>query len=466
MNADIFRKYDIRGVASEELTDEVVENIGHAYADRLREREDFSESDGLTVAIGRDVRRSSDRIFEALVEGITAGGVNTLDVGVVPTPLVYFATHHFDLDGSVQITGSHNPSEYNGLKMMEGHQPLFGDGIEELERRIRAGELSDDASRGEATSRADLIETYIDWVVEDIEPGEASVKVAMDCGNGAAGVVAPDLVEAVFGERPVELYTEPNPDFPNHHPDPTVEENLEDLRETVRDQNCDVGVAYDGDGDRLGVVDADGTIIWGDQLLIALSRAVLAERPGATIIGEVKCSKTLFDDIRDRGGEPVMGRVGHSLIKNEIHETGAALAGEMSGHIFFNDRYFGFDDALYATCRLLELMSKTGETLGEMLADVPETFATPEIRRDCNEAIKFEVADRVAAYFADRNYTVNTVDGARITFENGWGLVRASNTQPKLVLRAEATSEAERDEYLELLEDAIADVKQGMGNRK
>jgi phosphomannomutase/phosphoglucomutase len=303
-----------------------------------------------------------------------------------------------------------------------------------------------------------VIETYINWVVDDIDPGESEVKVAMDCGNGAAGVAAPDLVEAVFGTRPIELFTDPDPDFPNHHPDPTVEENLVDLQQAVRENECDVGVAYDGDGDRLGVVDADGTIIWGDQLLIALSRAVLAEKPGATIIGEVKCSKTLFDDIEAHGGEAMMGQVGHSLIKNKIHETGAALAGEMSGHIFFNDRYFGFDDALYTTCRLLELLSHSGQTLGEMLSDVPETYATPEIRRDCDESIKFEVADRVAALFVERDYTVNTVDGARITFPEGWGLVRASNTQPKLVLRAEATSEALKDEYLSMLEEAVESV--------
>jgi phosphomannomutase/phosphoglucomutase len=303
-----------------------------------------------------------------------------------------------------------------------------------------------------------LIREYIDWVSENIRAGEHEVRVALDGGNGVAGVVAPQLVREVFDTEPVELYTEPDSSFPNHHPDPTVEENLEDLIEAVRESDCDLGVAYDGDADRLGVVDGDGEIVWGDTLMILLSRDVLREHPGATILGEVKCSQTLFDDIREHGGEPIMSRVGHSLMKAKIRETGALLAGEMSGHIFFNDRFFGFDDGLYATCRVIEILMREGTSLKELLSDVPETYATPELRRDCPENLKFEIPGLVAEHFGD-DYEVTTVEGARLKFDRGWGLVRARNTQPTLVLRAEGRSEKERDEYLKRLEEAVEAAK-------
>lgn len=454
MNPDIFRKYDIRGVAETDLDDETVDALGRAYGTYIG-----GETEGAPrIGVGRDIRSSGERLFETLTSGLKATGVHVVDLGVVPTPLVYFATHRLDLDGSIQITGSHNPAEYNGFKMMEGHRPLYGDTIQHL-RELMETESFELSEAGTQSTHPSLIQEYIDWVCDDIEPGEHSVDVAIDCGNGAAGVVAPELIREVFEIEPVELYTEPDDTFPNHHPDPTVAEYLEDLIDAVREHDCDVGVAYDGDGDRIGIVDADGSIVWGDQLLIALSRAVLEEHPGATIVGEVKCSQTLFDDIEAHGGEAVMSRVGHSLMKAKIHETGALLAGEMSGHVFFNDRFFGFDDALYATCRVLELISQTGETIGELLDDVPETYATPEIRRDCPESIKFEIPDLVAEYFED-DYEVVAVDGARIIFENGWGLVRASNTQPKLVLRAEGLSADERDEYLSRLEEAIETAKE------
>lgn len=459
MNPDIFRKYDIRGVAESDLDDKTIRKVARAYGTRIRSQTGESSP---RIGIGRDIRSSSDRIFSTLEQGLTATGLDVVDLGVVPTPLTYFATHQLDLDGSIQITGSHNPPEYNGLKMMEGDRPLYGEGIQDLRSIGESGEFAEAEEPGESTSHPSIIREYIEWVVDDIEPGGHEVKIAIDGGNGVAGVVAPQLIREVFGIEPVELYMEPDSTFPNHHPDPTVEENLEDLIETVRTTDCDLGVAYDGDADRLGVVDDQGTIVWGDTLMILFSRDVLREHPGATIVGEVKCSQTLFDDIRDHGGEAVMSRVGHSLMKAKIRETGALLAGEMSGHVFFNDRFFGFDDGLYATCRLIEILAREGDSIRELLSDVPETFATPELRRDCPEDIKFEIPGFVAEYFED-DFEVSTVDGARVKFENGWGLVRASNTQPKIVLRAEGLSEEERDAYLERLEEAVAWAKRRIG---
>ena len=439
MNPDIFRKYDIRGVAETDLDDETVESIAKAYATRIRSQVDGTPE----IGIGRDIRSSSDRIYEAFERGLNACGVDSVDLGVVPTPLVYFGTHQLGLDGSVQVTGSHNPAEYNGLKMMEGKKPLFGDGIQELKQIAEDEAFADADEAGESRAHPSLVREYIDWVADNIEPGDHDVKVALDGGNGVAGLVAPQLVREVFDTEPVELFMEPDGTFPNHHPDPTVEENLEDLIATVREEDCDLGVSYDGDGDRIGVVDDQGNVVWGDKLMILLAREVLEEHPGATIIGEVKCSQTLFDDIEARGGEAVMSRVGHSFMKAKIPETGALLAGEMSGHIFFNDRFFGFDDALYATCRVIEILTRRGESIRELLSDVPEVFATPEIRRDCPEDLKFDIPGIVAEKFSD-------------DYE---GLVRASNTQPKLVIRVEALSEEERDAYLERLEAAIAEAK-------
>ncbi len=454
MNSDIFRKYDIRGIAETDLDDETVGLIGRAFGTKLVRQ----EGSGLRVGIGRDARGSSDRIFEGLSEGLRSCGIEVIELGMVPTPLVYFAAHTHKLDGAIQITGSHNPAEYNGFKMMMGTSTLHGETIQELREIAESGDFVT-GDEGEMSRFPELIDEYIDWVTNDINPGGRGFKVALDSGNGVAGVVAPRLVREVFeaGEV-VELFTEPDASFPNHHPDPTVEKNLEDLIETVREQNCDVGIAYDGDGDRIGVVDENGQVIWGDKLMIALSRALLAEIPGATIIGEVKCSQTLYDDIEAHGGKAIMARVGHSLIKAKIKETDAELAGEMSGHIFFNDRFFGFDDALYATCRTLEILSRTDKPFSSLLEGVAETFATPELRLECDEKLKFEIPGVVAREYAD-DHEVNTIDGVRVKFANGWGLVRASNTQPVLVVRVEAKSPEDRDKYLDELKAAIERAK-------
>ena len=457
MNTDIFREYDIRGIANSDLTDPVVQKIGQAFATMaIRQK-----GEAPRIGVGRDARRSSNRIYEALEEGLERAGAHVVNLGVVPTPLVYFATFQQGYDGSIQITGSHNPGEYNGFKMMLGRETLHGERIQRLRRHIEDDDLESTESTLGSSAHAELRKEYIEWIRDDINMGERKLHIAVDSGNGVAGVVAPELLRDAIGAKVHELYTQPDGTFPNHHADPTVEENLTDLIDAVRTEGCDFGVAYDGDGDRIGVVDEEGTILWGDQLLIVFARQVLADNPGATVIGEVKCSQTLFDDIAAHGGVPVMARVGHSLIKAKIAETGALLAGEMSGHIFFNDRFFGFDDALYATCRLAEIVSRTNQPFSALTADVPKTYATPEIRRPCDEQSKFKIPGRVADLFAD-DYEVNTIDGVRVKFKHGWGLVRASNTQPVLVLRSEGHTPKSRDRYMKMLTDAVEDAESGL----
>lgn len=450
MNSEIFRAYDIRGIADRDLTDEVVFHIGQAFGTRVVQS--FGEAP--RVGVGRDARQSSNRIYESLSRGLRSCGVHVVNLGLVPTPLVSFAAYTQGYHGAVQITGSHNPGEYNGFKLMIGKDTLHGEGIQKLREIIVEGTFAKGEDLGES-AMADLRKQYIEWVRDNIHLGQRKLHIAIDSGNGVAGVVAPELLRDAVCCKVLELFSEPDGSFPNHHPDPTVPENLEALIEAVRHNGCDLGVAYDGDGDRIGVVDEQGNILWGDRLMILFARNVLAHNPGATIIGEVKCSQLLFEDIAAHGGVPIMSQVGHSLIKARIKETHAALAGEMSGHIFFNDRFFGFDDALYATCRLLEILSNTDKPLSALLADVPPTFVTPEIRRDCDESVKFQIPGRVAAHF-QKDFEVSTIDGARVNFEGGWGLVRASNTQPVLVMRVEAQTEADRDRYLAMLDAAVA----------
>lgn len=450
LNKDIFRKYDIRGIAETDLDDETVEGIGAAFATLAGQR-----LESPTVGVGRDMRTSSPRLFEALTRGLNSAGADVVDLGMVPTPLVYFSRYTLDdVDACIQITGSHNPGEYNGFKMMIGKETLHGDAIQTLRKIIESKDYA--TGDGEVQKFDQLIDRYLAWLKDDLKFGPRELSVALDCGNGIVGVMAQRLVDEVLPGSAEIMFETPDGNFPNHHPDPTVTENLQDLVETVKARGLDCGFAYDGDGDRIGVVAENGEIIWGDKLMILLSREVLKEHPGATIIGEVKCSQTLFDDIEAHGGEAVMSAVGHSLIKDKIKQTGAKLAGEMSGHIFFNDRFFGFDDALYATCRVIEILSRSDRTLSELLADVPDTYATPEIRRDCDEGIKFEIPIKVAAHFKDEGFDVNTIDGARVNFGDGWGLVRASNTQPVLVLRVEAKSPSRRDEILAALEEVVS----------
>jgi phosphomannomutase/phosphoglucomutase len=448
MDPHIFRQYDIRGVVADALTPAVVTQIGRALGTMA------TRAGAKTFAVGRDCRTHSPLLRDALVEGLVSCGLEVIDVGLVPTPLLYFAVFHWDLGGGVQITGSHNPPAFNGLKMMLGKDTLYGDQIQALRAMIEAGDL--DSAPGGAHAHRDALAPWLDHVAGDIRLGDRPLKVVIDAGNGVAGIAALPLLERL-GLEVIPRFLEPDGTFPNHHPDPAELENLEDLIHQVHAHGADLGIAYDGDGDRIGVIDRDGEVIWGDRLMILLSRAVLAEAPGATIVGEVKCSQTLYDDIRARGGEAIMWKVGHSLIKRKMKETGALLAGEMSGHIFFKHRYFGFDDAVYTTARLIELLSHAEGSLGELLADVPTTWATPEIRLEVPDAIKFDVVARIVEEMRREGEVVD-IDGVRVIFPDGWGLIRASNTQPALVLRAEAQGPERRDAIEALLRARVADA--------
>jgi phosphomannomutase/phosphoglucomutase len=431
MNPQIFRAYDIRGIADRDLTDAVATAIARAYGTFIR------RNGGRRVALGRDCRLSSDRLHAAFLAGLLSTGLDVLDVGIGPTPALYWSVFHLDADGGVQITGSHNPGHHNGFKMMVGKRSLHGESIVALKRLIETSDFETGA--GEHTHH-DLFSAYVADMASRLDLGPHLKRVAIDGGNGTGGPPANALLEAL--KVPTEaLHIEMDGRFPNHHPDPTVEENLVDLRNAVLGTGCDVGIAYDGDADRIGVIDDRGEVLWGDRLLILLAREVLNRKPGSAIVGEVKCSKTLFSDIAQRGGRPVMSAVGHSIIKDRMKTEHAALAGEMSGHIFYEDRWYGFDDAIYVTGRLLEILSHDPRPLSQILSDVPVTFVTPEIRLECPDETKFGVVERAISHYR-ANYEVVDIDGARIDFGDGWGLIRASNTQPVIVLRAEADTEA------------------------
>jgi phosphomannomutase / phosphoglucomutase len=432
MNPNIFREYDIRGVADRDLGDEFARDLGRALGTFQR------RLGNLRLAVGRDCRLSSDRLHTALCEGLAEAGIHRVDVGRVPTPLLYFAVFHLDLDGGVQITGSHNPPDENGFKMMRGKSSLFGDDVRTLRTMILERDF--ELPGGGTSTEADVMAAYGGFMKGNISLARNDLRFAVDAGNGAGGPAALTACEAV-GLEPIPLLCEMDGRFPVHHPDPTDLANVELLRQTVLEQGLEFGVAFDGDADRIGVVDEKGEVIWGDRLMILLGRALLEERPGAAIIGEVKCSQTLYDDIAKHGGRPILWKTGHSLIKSKMKEEGALLAGEMSGHIFFADRFFGFDDAVYATLRLAEIVSRSERPLSQLLADVPPTHSTPELRVPCDDERKFGVVDRVLEHFK-KSHDVVDVDGARINFGDGWGLVRASNTQPVLVLRFEAATES------------------------
>jgi phosphomannomutase/phosphoglucomutase len=447
VNPRIFRQYDVRGTVGEDLTEEVVEQLGQgygAYTINLGARR---------VSVGRDARPSSPRFRDALIDGIRSTGLDVVDIGMVPTPTLYFSLFHLNVDGGVMITGSHNPPEFNGFKLALGRTTLYGEEIQEVRRIIEVGEYP----RGEGSlSEQDIKPAYRQTLEQRIGRFERAVKVVVDAGNGLGGIFCPELLQDL-GADASGLYCEVDGTFPNHHPDPTVPGSLRDLIAEVRRQKADVGLAYDGDCDRLGVIDERGNIIWGDQLLILFSREVLARQPGATIIFEVKCSQALPEEIKRAGGVPLMWRTGHSFIKKKMKEENAPLAGEMSGHLFFADEYFGYDDALYASLRLVRLLSRSEKTVSEMLADVPRYYSTPEIRIDCPDEEKFQIVSKLVKYFK-KGYEVVDVDGARILFGDGWGLVRASNTQPALVLRFEARTPERLEEIKGIVVSKLSEV--------
>jgi phosphomannomutase/phosphoglucomutase len=513
VNTNIFREYDIRGIVGEHLTDETVTTLGSAMATF------FVQNGAGRIAIGYDARKSSPRFCDLLIDRFNRAGLDVLLIGMVPTPVLYHTVYTREVDGGVMITGSHNPPDHNGFKICLGRSTLFGSQIREIRdialsgvfargsgsvstvdvlgdycrdivskldrfedfpqsreaedfpqgRKDAKGQQAETRAVASVPDRADGAEDFPqsrkDAKTEQAETravasvtdaADRRLKVVVDGGNGMGGLTAVPVFEAL-GVELIPLFIEPDSDFPNHHPDPTVTENLQDTIRAVREHKADVGFAFDGDGDRIGVVDETGRIIWGDELMVLLSRSILEQRPGATIIAEVKCSQNLFDDIESHGGTAIMWKAGHSLIKAKMKETQAALAGEMSGHIFFADRFYGFDDATYAGARVLEILWKTGKPLSELLADIPPTFSTPELRIDCPDDRKFEIVAHIAEHFAATNEVI-TIDGARILFEHGWGLVRASNTQAILVLRFEADTAEHLDAIRSIVEMKVAEL--------
>ena len=434
MKSHIFRQYDIRGIVGEDLDAEVTEAVGRAFGSRVRLDSSLRSP---TVAVGYDNRLTSPSLADGLIAGIRSAGVDVVDVGTVPTPVLYWSEVTLGADAGVQITGSHNPPEWNGIKMTHGGSSLYGDAIQDLRRSI---DESDFTSGSGGYERLTVLDRYVDDIAGRFNL-ERPMRVAVDCGNGTGSILAVRLLEAI-GVEVTPLFCESDPTFPNHHPDPTVDDNLIDLIRSVESGNHDLGVAFDGDADRIGAIDDQGQIIRGDILLLLFGLDLLKKRgPGQKLIFDVKCSQVLPELFEKAGGEPIMWQTGHSLIKNKMRETGALLAGELSGHIMIADDYLGFDDALYDACRLIEIISRSGRTLSEMVSDFPEYRSTPEIRIDVTEDQKWTVVSEALVYFKEK-YDVISVDGVRILFGDGWALLRASNTQPVIVARFEARSES------------------------
>ncbi|MBN2016723.1 MAG: phosphomannomutase/phosphoglucomutase [Candidatus Cloacimonetes bacterium] len=441
INPQIFREYDIRGIVDKDLTDTAVENIGLSFGSYLH------EMNLKTVALGGDCRLSSNRFRAILSNALMETGCKVIDVGTVPTPVLYYAIEKLQTDAGIMVTGSHNPPDFNGFKLCVGTFSIYGKEIQKIREIIDESVYISGEGSVEHYDR--IIQDYQDYVVEHLIV-DKPIKVIVDSGNGTAGPVAPDIYRRL-GCKVISLFEEMDGTFPNHHPDPTVKANIEELIHKVIEEKADLGIGFDGDSDRIGAVDENGEIVFGDQLLMIFSRSLLKEHPGATIISEVKSSKNLYDDIKNNGGNPIMWKTGHSLIKEKMREEQALLGGEMSGHMFFADKYFGFDDAIYAGGRLLEILSQTDKHLSQLLSDVPPVFNTPEIRIDCPDEKKFKIVEDVKHYFEKKRCDINDIDGMRITFEDGWALVRASNTQPVLVLRFESTSEERLAEIKDMI---------------
>jgi phosphomannomutase/phosphoglucomutase len=448
INQKIFREYDIRGIVDKDLNLEFVEFLGKGIGTYFRQHGKRE------AALGRDSRLSSPAYAEAITGGLLSTGCSVVDLGVIPTPLLYFAVYYKKKEAAVMITGSHNPAEYNGFKMMVGEETLYGQTIQDIYTLLKDKKIIRDYE-GIRTSY-NIIPDYENFLLKNINLAR-KLKVVLDAGNGTAGFVAAPIFKKL-GCDVEELYCEPDGTFPNHHPDPTLPEAMEELIQKVKEIKADFGVGYDGDGDRLGVVDDQGRLLWGDQLMIVFSRDILPSNPGAPVISEVKASKLLYEEIRKLGGRPIMWKTGHSLIKKKIKEEKALLAGEMSGHIFFADRYFGFDDAIYSSARLAEILSRSDKKLSEMMADLPKTYYTPEIRIYASDEVKFKIVDEVKKILSQK-YSVIDIDGVRVNYPQGWALVRASNTQAVLVLRFEADTpeglESIRKEVGMTVEEAI-----------
>ena len=443
-NPTILREYDIRGIVGDTLTEADAYALGRTYAAK-------AHGEGArTIAVGRDGRTHSPTLQSELIRGLTEGGMNVMQIGMGPSPMLYFATYYLDVDGGIQVTGSHNPADYNGFKLLLKGRSVFGAEIQEIGQRAASGHWTQGAGTVE---EVDIREAYADRLLQDFSG--KPYRIGWDAGNGAAGPVLDMLVERLPGDHHV-IFADVDGSFPNHHPDPTVEANLADLKQLVAREQLDFGIAFDGDGDRIGAVDGEGRVIWGDQLMLILAGPVLKEQPGATIIADVKASQVLFDGIAALGGEPLMWKTGHSLIKSKMKETGAPLAGEMSGHIFFKHRWYGFDDALYAAVRLIEAVGASGRSLTEIMDAMPRSVATPEMRFEVDEVRKFAVVEEVLARLQADGAAVDATDGARVKTDDGWWLLRASNTQDVLVARAEAKDQPRLDRLVAQIDEQLA----------
>jgi len=443
-NRTILREYDIRGIVGDTLTEADAYALGRTYAALA------TDEGTKRIAVGRDGRTHSGMLEAALIRGLTESGIDVMQIGMGPSPMLYFATHYLDVDGGIQVTGSHNPANYNGFKLLLKGRSVFGEEIQGIGRRSAAGDWKD--GRG-SVEEVDIREAYANRLLEGFSG--KPFRIGWDAGNGAAGPILDMLVERLPGQN-YTIFTKVDGTFPNHHPDPTVEKNLAHLKQLVADKGLDFGIAFDGDGDRIGAVDGKGRVIWGDQLLSILAEPVLKEQPGATIIADVKASQVLFDRVAELGGQPLMWKTGHSLIKSKMKETGAPLAGEMSGHVFFKHRWYGFDDALYAAIRLIEAVSQSGKSLTEIMDSMPKTTATPEMRFQVDESRKFAIVEEVRDRLAADGSKVDATDGVRVSTDDGWWLLRASNTQDVLVARAEAADQAGVERLVAQIDDQLS----------
>jgi phosphomannomutase len=442
----ILREYDIRGIVGQQVHAADARAIGRSFGTIVK------RTGGKRVALGYDGRLSSPELAAACIEGLTAAGVDVISIGVAATPMLYFAVYHFDTDGGIQITGSHNPPDYNGFKMMIGKKSFFGEDIQKLGAMAAKGDWESGHGKSE---QKEILADYAARLLKDVKPGK-KLKVAWDTGNGAVGVSIRAVVDKLPGEHFV-LNEKVDGTFPSHHPDPTVPKNLEQLMAEVKKQGCDLGIAFDGDGDRIGAIDGKGRVLWGDQLLVLWARDVLKSHPGATIIADVKASQVLFDEIAKAGGKPMMFKTGHSLIKAKMAEIKAPLAGEMSGHIFFGDIFYGFDDALYCGLRLLNIVANSKESLADMRDGLPQPVNTPELRFDCPDERKFGVVEEVKGRLSKAGAKFSDIDGVRVSTKDGWWLLRASNTQPVLVARCEAADDAGLERLMADLKAALAE---------
>ncbi|MCK5541888.1 MAG: phosphomannomutase/phosphoglucomutase [Desulfobacterales bacterium] len=446
MNPQIFREYDIRGIAGKDITEDDAQNIGKAYGTLLQKHGNKK------VSVGRDCRLTSKLFSKRFIEGILSTGCDVIDIGLCPTPVLYFSIVHFPTQGGAMITASHNPAEYNGFKLMNGSESIHSQGLQDLRKIVE----KEDYAKGNGTKKeADVITPYIKYLLNNISI-DKGIRIGVDSGNGTGGITALPVLKKL-GCKVYDLFCDPDGSFPNHPADPTVKNNMLELIDLVKTKKLDLGVGYDGDADRIGIVDKTGQLIYGDQLMVIFSREILSRKPGSTFISEVKCSLNMYNDIEKHGGKAIMWKTGHSLIKKKMKEENAALAGEMSGHIFFADRYFGFDDALYATLRLLEILCSTKKSVCELISDLPETYNTPEIRVDCSDEIKFKVVEKICNLYKQQANVID-IDGMRVVYDDGWGLVRASNTQPSLVLRFEATTEKRLDQIRADIEENLDQI--------